>query len=224
MGYVLAMEGFTKKGLRLLGALPGYDTERFAAERDDYQRLLAEPVRAFVAALGPRLASVVSPGIEWAARTNGSIAPINNDRRFRPDAEPYRDHLLVSFWEGPSRRTAPTLWVRIGAKDVGFASGIAPADVGTWREVIDGEAGPGIAAAIDAVVAATGAGVVGADLKRVPDPYAADHPRADLLRHKWLQVRWLADVDASADTLVADCAEQLAIAGDLHRRLVATFS
>ena len=218
------MEGFTKKGLRLLGALPGYDKDRFTAEKTDYQRLLAEPAKAFVDALGPRLASSVSPGIEWSAKTNGSISPINNDLRFKPDAPPYKDHLLVKFWEGPAKRTAPTLWVRIGAKDVGFASGVAPADVDVWRKVVDSDDGSGIADAIDRLVAATGAEVVGRDLKRVPAPYPDDHPRADLLRHKWLQVRWIGDVDAASEAFVEACADQLAEAGDLHRRLVAAFA
>lgn len=218
------MEGFTTKGLRLLGALPGYDKERFAAEKADYQRLLAEPVKAFVDALAPRLATTISPGIEWAAKTNGSIAPINNDLRFNPDAAPYKDHLLVRFWEGAEKRTAPTLWVRIGAKDVGFASGVAPPDVDRWRTVVDSEEGAGIAAAIDGLVATTGAEVVGAGLKRVPAPYDADHPRADLLRHKWLQVRWVADLDMTGDDAVDACAAELTKAGDLHRRLVGAFA
>jgi uncharacterized protein (DUF2461 family) len=218
------MEGFTKKGLRLLGALPGYDKDRFATEKADYQRLLADPTKAFVDDLGPRLASAISPGIQWAAKTNGSISPINNDLRFTPDAAPYKDHLLLRFWEGPTKRTAPTLWVRIGAKDVGFASGVAPADVGVWRKVVDGDAGGGIASALEELTEATGADVVGADLKRVPAPYPADHPRADLLRHKWLQVRWLADVDPTSETFVEACADELAKAGDLHRRLVGSFT
>lgn len=221
---VRVMEGFTKKGLRLLGALPGYDKDRFAADKAEYQRLIAEPTKVFVDELGPRLAAAISPAIEWSAKTNGSISPINNDLRFNPDAAPYKDHVLVRFWEGPTKRTAPTLWVRIASKDVGFASGVAPADVGAWRQAIDSEEGAGIASAVESLAAATGADVVGADLKRVPAPYPADHPRADLLRHKWLQVRWLADVDPTSGTFVDDCAAQLAAAGDLHRRLVGAFA
>lgn len=218
------MEGFTKKGLRLLGALPGYDKDRFAAEKDDYQRLLADPVKAFVDDLGPRLASGISPGIQWAAKTNGSISPINNDLRFNPDADPYKDHVLIRFWEGPNKRTAPTLWVRIGAKDVGFASGVAPSDVDVWRRVIDSEAGAGIAAAVGALAEGTGADVVGEGLKRVPAGYPDDHPRADLLRFKWLQVRWTAKVEATSADFVDGCAEELGRAGDLHRRLAGSFA
>lgn len=216
--------GFNKKGLALLKALPTYDKERFAAEKKTYQAELAEPLKTLVDELGPELASAISPGIEWAAKTNGSIAPINNDLRFNPDASPYKDHLLLRFWEGPVKRTAPTLWVRIDPGHVGFASGVAPTDVKDWRAVVDSDAGAGLAAAIDALATETGADVVGEGLKKVPAPYPADHPRADLLRFKWLQVRWSSKVKAGAPDLVGLCAAELSKAGDLHRRLVGGFA
>lgn len=216
--------GFSKKGLALLKALPTYDKERFAAEKKLYQSELAEPLKAFVDDLGPVLASAISPGIEWAAKTNGSISPINNDLRFNPDASPYKDHLLLRFWEGPTKKTAPTLWVRIGPDQVGFASGVAPADVKDWRALIDSDDGAGLASAIEALAGETGADVVGEGLKKVPTPYQADHPRGDLLRFKWLQVRWTSKVKASSADLVGACADQLSKAGDLHRRLVGGFA
>lgn len=216
--------GYSPEAMALLDALPTYDKERFNAEKAAYQRLLADPTKAFVEALGPRLADTISPGLVWQAKTNGSIAPINNDLRFNPDASPYKDNLLLRFWEGADKKAAPTLFVRITADDVWYAAGVAPTDVTTWRDVVASDVGVGIATAIDRLVdAAAEPDVVGADLKRVPKPYPPDHPRADLLRHKWLQVRWLAYVDPTADDLVDRCVEDLAMAGDLHRRLVAAF-
>ena len=65
--------------------------------------------------------------------------------------------------------------------------------------------------------------LLGEGLKRVPSPYATDHPRADLLRFKWLQVRWPSKVKPTSKALVDDCVAELSKAGDLHRRLVAAF-
>ena len=151
---------YTPEAMTLLADLPTWDKERFAAEKADYQRLVAELTKAFVAALGPRLAEAISPGITWQARTNGSIAPINNDLRFSPEASPYKDHLLLRFWEGADKRTAPTLFVRITADGVWYASGVAPADVATWRKVVASGAGDGIGRAAALAFAEHGATVI----------------------------------------------------------------
>ncbi|MEX1280532.1 MAG: DUF2461 family protein [Acidimicrobiia bacterium] len=214
---------YTPDAMALLDALPTYDKERFAAEKADYQRLIAEPTKAIVDALGPRLAESISPGLTWEAKTNGSIAPVNNDLRFNPDASPYRDTILLRFWEGDDKRHAPTLFVRITPTDLGFASGCAPASVDRWRAVVDSDEGAAIARAIETLVTATGAEVVGEGYKRVPKPHPVDHPRADLLRHKWLQVRWPTDDPPTIADLADRCADELQRAGDLHRRLVAAF-
>jgi len=59
-------------------------------------------------------------------------------------------------------------------------------------------------------------------LKRVSAPYGADHPRADLLRHKMFQARWsepLPDSVSKAE-FVDWCAERLVATTDVHRWLV----
>ena len=214
-------EGFSKEGLALLGRLPEFDKKAFDARRKDYKAELAQPLKAFVDALGPVLRAEVSPGIEFAARTHGSIGPINNDVRFNPDASTYKDHVLLRFWEGAERKTAPTLYVRLTATEVGFACGAAFADVDAWRCAVDAD-GDGLRAALDSLLVTTDGSVVGQELKRVPSGYAADHPHADLLRHKWIQVRWPRPLPAAADgdAFVRYCAAELALAAGVHRWLV----
>ncbi|MEM9563472.1 MAG: DUF2461 domain-containing protein, partial [Actinomycetota bacterium] len=59
--------------------------------------------------------------------------------------------------------------------------------------------------------------------KRVPKPYADDHPRADLLRHKMgLQARWLEPIPESlgGPELVDHCAGRLAACAPVHRWFV----
>lgn len=106
-------------------------------------------------ALGPLLRERISPGIEYPARTNRSISPIDNDRRFRPDSTPYKDHVLLRFWEGAERKTAPTLYLRRTADEVGFATGAAVGDVGRWRAAVDAD-GAALAEALEALLDATG--------------------------------------------------------------------
>ena len=72
------------------------------------------------------------------------------------------------------------------------------------------------------LVAATDAGVVGQELKRVPKGYDPDHRHADLLRHKWLQARWPRPMPDTpdGDAFVRWCAGELAQAAGVHRWLV----
>ncbi|MGI9603656.1 MAG: DUF2461 domain-containing protein, partial [Acidimicrobiales bacterium] len=190
----MTFSGFSADGLALLAALPDHNKEWFAAHKAEYTELLAEPAKAFAAAMIGALQDDVSPGVEGQPKVNGSISPINNDLRFSPDKSPYKDHLLFKWWEGPEKKTAPTLWVRMASNDVGLATGVmlTPRALERWREAIDDNgSGPALADAVSHLVTTKQAEVVGLELKRVPKPYPADHPRGDLLRHKWLQIRWL---------------------------------
>lgn len=216
--------GFPADGLRFLTDLGHSDKAWFDANRPVYDRSVAGPAKSFVVAVGELLATGFAPNIVAAPKANGSIAPINNDVRFAPDKPPYKDHLLFRFWEGADKKTAPTLFVRISEPSVGFAVGAALPDLERWRALVDDEgAGPELAGAIDDLVALHDAEVAGEGYKRVPRPYAADHPRAGLLRHKALQVRWSEPTPTSVGSFdfAPWCVERLAECRAVHRWLVA---
>ncbi len=219
----MTVAAFSAGARDFLRELPARDKAWFDANRSDYQALIAEPAKAFVEAVATELQAELSPAIVGLPRVNGSISPINRDIRFSTDKTPYKDHLLFRWWEGEEKKTAPTLFVRLAADEVGFATGAMLPSLDRWRALIDEEAtGAPLASAIDALVAETGADVAGADYKRVPKPYAADHPRADLLRHKWLQVRWGAPFpgDVEPADFAEWCARHLLRCADIHRWLV----
>lgn len=220
--------GFPAPGLDLLAQLADRDTAWLAANRETYDRDLMAPARAFVVDLGAVLGSEVSEGIVADARVNGSIAPVNRDIRFAADKHPYKDHLLFRFWEGAHKRVSPTLFVRLSADGVGFASGMSfsPEQLDRWRAALDGPAGGNLAAAIGDVASIRGAELLGRELKRVPRPFPADHPRAPLLCHKWIQVRWSEKLPASVGkaSFVGWCARRLVRAAPLHTALVDTLN
>lgn len=207
--------------LRELGTA---DKAWFERNRGDYQDLVVAPTKAFVVALGERLARDLSPAIVAQPKTNGSISPITNDLRFSPDKNPYKDHLLLRFWEGDSRKTSPTLFVRIGVDDVGFATGAPIPSVDRWRDLIDDEAtGAPLAAALSRLAKGRDLDIAGQEYKRVPKPFAEDHSRADLLRHKsGIQARWSEPAPASIGQarFVDLCARRLGACGEVHRWLV----
>lgn len=212
---------FPAEARAFLRELPTHDKAWFDANRPAYQSLIAEPAKALVEAVATDLRNELSPAIVGVPRVNGSISPINRDIRFSADKTPYKDHLLFRWWEGEDKKTAPTLFVRLAADEVGFATGIMLPSLDRWRELVDSEAtGAALASAVAELVAETGADVAGIEYKRVPRPYPAQHPRADLLRCKWLQVRWMEPFPEDGSDFAPWCARHLLRCADVHRWLV----
>lgn len=219
----MSFTGFSADGLAFLSELGRDDKAFLDANRDTYENEVAARAKAFVVAMGEALAENVSPNIMAVPKTNGSISPINNDVRFSKNASPYKDHLLFRFWEGPDKKMAPTLFVRVSEDSVGFAAGAQIASLDRWRALIDDDA---IGAALKAAVVKLGKGraldVAGQAYKRVPKPYTDDHPRAELLKHKAFQTRWSEPTPAEIHTaaFVGWCDQRLRAAAPVHRWLV----
>ncbi len=212
---------FPAEARAFLRELPTHDKAWFDANRKAYQSLIAEPAKALVEAVATDLRNELSPAIVGVPRVNGSISPINRDIRFSADKTPYKDHLLFRWWEGEEKKTAPTLFVRLAADEVGFAAGVMLPSLDRWRERVDAEStGAPLASAIAELVAETGGEVAGIEYKRVPKPYAAEHPRGDLLRCKWLQVRWMEPFPEDTGDFAPWCVQHLLRCADVHRWLV----
>ena len=216
--------GFPQEGLDFLRELGQQDKPWFDANRAVYDEHVVAPTKAFVTAIGERLADSFAPAINAVPKVNGSIAPINNDLRFAPDKSPYKDHLLLRFWEGADRRTSPTLFLRVGADDVGFAVGAALTSLEVWRERLDDAAtGEALTEALATLGKGRSLDLAGDGYKRVPKPYDEDHPRATLLRFKGgFQARWAEPVPASITgrKFTDHCMKRLARCADVHRWLV----
>lgn len=217
-------DGFPQTGLDFLTELGGQNKAWLDENRATYETSIVAPAKAFVVALGEVLRSEISPAIEAQPKTNGSIAPINNDLRFSPDAPPYKDHLMFRFWEGPVKKTSAMLMVRVHPTDgVGFASGMNFDSVDRWRvKVADDGGGSELGARLASVVDETGADVLGQALKKVPKPYDQDHPRGELLRHKGLQVRFIDKTPKliTKPGFIDWCGERLDRVADIHTWLV----
>lgn len=218
--------GFSTEGLEFLDELGRNDKAWFNRHRDTYASTVVAPTKAFVVALGERLVEEVSPGIVAHPKTNGSIAPINNDLRFSPSKAPYKNHLLLRFWEGAYKKTAPTLMVRISSDEIAYATGIAIPSTERWRVLVDEtDSGQALASALGRLAEEhADLDIAGAELKRVPKPYANDHTRHDLLRHnKMIQARWREATPATihSPAFIDHCVEQLRCCRDLHHWFLA---
>ena len=173
----MTFSGFPVEGLAFLTDLgSGRDKAWFDERRKRYDTDVVGPAKAFVVAMGDALGERFGAEITAIPRTNGSIAPINNDLRFSPDKTPYKDHLLFRFWEGAEKKTAPTLFVRLNEATVGFASGAALPDLDRWRSLVAGDEGAALATTLERLGAGRALDIDGQGYQRVPKPYPADHP------------------------------------------------
>ncbi len=220
--------GFPADGLAFLTELGRRDKAWFDQNRSTYDDAVVAPAKAFVVAIGERLTDSFAPEIVAQPKANGSLSPINNDLRFSPDKPPYKDHLLLRFWEGPDKKQAPTLFLRISEDTIGFATGMMLADVDRWRDLVDDDrTGGALADALATLGKGRSLDVDGQGYKNVPKPYPADHPRAELLKHKGgIQARWSepAPKAITSSRLVDHCMKRLEACAQVHHWFVANLT
>ncbi len=187
--------GFPREGFQFLCDLAANNNKPwFEANRRRFDEGLLAPGRLFVVAMGMAL-SEFTQGIHAEPRVSGSIFRIHRDIRFSRDKRPYKTHFDLWFWQGDRRsRDCPGYFLRLtlGAVVVGAGRHAFDKEVlAAFREAVaDERKGTALEQAL-ATVRGAGAEVGEAHYKRVPRGFAADHPRADLLRfnalHAWIE-------------------------------------
>ena len=220
-------KGFSKRALEILAELPSWDREYFAAHKKEYQAEILETSRDFVVALGALLQERVSEGLQAVPKVNGSLSPIHRDTRFSTDKTLYKNFLMVKFWEGSDRKNAPCLRLRMDPAGVGIASSFRMSDLDRWRKVVDDQqTGGWLAAEVKRLQKTLGAELRGKALKRVPKPYASDHPRGNLLKHQEIYCCWWVSDPPSLSSadFVSWCAGQFEELAGIHHWLCVNFS
>ena len=111
--------GFPRDGLRFLDEL-ARNNERawFLARKERFERTLAEPMRAFVAA--PR-AALHAAGIPIGGNARRSIFRFYRDVRFAADKRPYNTHLAAYLSYDGERTTQGGLYVHVEPRDSHFS-------------------------------------------------------------------------------------------------------
>jgi uncharacterized protein (TIGR02453 family) len=223
--------GFRSEAIQFLADL-AENNERswFQPRKADYEKLLKEPLEAFVAALGERFRARRIP-----LKADPARAPfrIYRDVRFSKDKSPYKTNIAASFpWaETPG-----------GAEDgphgVGGYFHLSPGEIyvggGMWhpekprldrfRALIVDDPRRVHEAIEDREFVAHFGTISGDRLQRVPTGHPADHPDADLLKLKDVTFgRRLSDDEALSPTLPDIVADDLA-AGVQVMRLLASLA
>jgi uncharacterized protein (TIGR02453 family) len=187
--------GFQPEAIHFLLEL-ALNNERtwFQARKDEYERLLKEPLEALCVALGERFEARDLP-LRADAR---SPFRIYRDVRFSKDKSPYKTHVSASFpWapvgSPPTPHSRTESVHRVGAyfhfePDEFFAGGgmwhPERSVLEAWRTAVVGEAKRIHAVIDDPAFTAEFEAIDGDRLKRVPPGYPADHPDLELLKLK----------------------------------------
>ncbi len=187
--------GFSPDAVDFLADL-AQNNERtwFQARKTEYERLLKEPMEAFVEALAEAFAA---RGVPLQADPKRSIFRIYRDTRFAKDKSPYKTHMGASFpWIGSTDPDADMshtdhangayFHLQPGNNYVGGGMWRAAKPVlDAFRQaIVDDE--PRVRAALEdpAFLAEFGPVESHETLKRVPPGFPPDHPLADLFRYK----------------------------------------
>jgi uncharacterized protein (TIGR02453 family) len=111
--------GFPREGLRFLERLATHNERSwFAPRKEEYERVLLAPMRAFVADAS---AALKKAGIPIGGNERRSIFRIYRDVRFSADKSPYRTHLAAYLSYDGERTTPGGLYLHVAPGDSRFS-------------------------------------------------------------------------------------------------------
>ena len=183
--------GFPKGGVAFFKALSkNQDREWFNAHKGEYESFWQAPMTSLLNDLRASL----DDAYPMVSESTPKVFRIYRDTRFAKDKTPYKTNSAGSLsLSGGSAMTGTGLYVHLGLEDPFLAAGrwmLEKDDLEKFRAAVASDAGAALAKLI-AAAEKRGFALIAHDvLKRVPAPYAADHPRAELLRRKGFALRF----------------------------------
>lgn len=120
----MSFDGFSKKSIDFLKKIrKNNKKEWFLAHRDEYEKLILNPSRAFVVEMGEHL-QALEPTINAVPKVNGSLFRIYRDTRFRHDKTPIKEVIGHIFWQGNHKRLQSSyFYFDFGIEEVRVAAG-----------------------------------------------------------------------------------------------------
>ncbi|MEM9579636.1 MAG: TIGR02453 family protein [Pseudomonadota bacterium] len=151
----------------------------FHANKATYEARLKTPALELLQIMSAKVAELAG------GEVTTKLFRAHRDVRFSKDKSPYNLHLHM-LWSPQGAGAQPAFFFGV-ARDYATAGGglmgFDKAQQSDWRAFAAEREGARLQGKLDALVAA-GARMDPPELKRVPAPYPADHPQADLLRRK----------------------------------------
>lgn len=227
MSDAAVFSGFTKETVRFYAELRKNNNKPwFEEHRGIFEGHAMAEAKLFVTAMGERLKKIAT-GLVAVPAVNKSIFRIYRDTRFSLDPAPYKTHLGIYFWDGsrPKMESAG-FYFQLEPPDLYMGGGmymIPDSLLDCYRKaVVDKTRGPQIEKIVAALRARPGFSVEGLHYKRVPAGFDADHPNAELLKHKGLYTGFEAKLPAElySARLIDYCLERFEPVVPLNRWLM----
>lgn len=184
--------GFPKSGLAFFRELAAHNNrDWFEAHRAAWDGEIVPAMIVLCAALKARLADVL-PGLQLVPRVGGSVQRLTRDIRFSRDKSPHHLHAAALLWEGEDKNASPAIYLAISPEQVLVSGGIWIFEEGQLdrfrKRLVSGEPATRLD---EALAAAAKEGLAPGAQEKLPRPprgIPAEHPRAELGKHKGLVV------------------------------------
>lgn len=159
----------------------------FLANKARYETEWVTPMTDLLADVARRVAPAYQP-----TKLEPKIMRIHRDVRFAKDKTPYKTHIGAAITVGGKKMgegASAALYLHLGTEEEYVGAGtyfFDAAQLAKWRKTVAGKEGAVLSKLVTKLRKA-GYTVGGHDdYKKVPKPYAADHPHAELLKWKGL--------------------------------------
>jgi uncharacterized protein (TIGR02453 family) len=206
-------EGFSDEAIQFFLELQSEQSRTwFKAHQIDFTRLCRRPLELFIEELRDRVAPLYPRIVE----AEPHYFRIQRDTRFAKDKTPYKTNISADVairprGEDENEHGIPGLYFSWGLEGEYLGIGawhMSPAVLARYRAVLDGvQSGAEVQRRVDELLAQGFSIEAMEKLKRVPPPYAQDHPRAELLKHKGFAIMAQPTENVSSSRLLLDWAE-----------------
>lgn len=182
---------FPQSGVDFLVELAANNSrDWFQANKKRYETDLKDPSRGLIGAVNEALMGIAP---EYVTPPGKSVSRINRDIRFSKDKTPYNTHVWAKFLhqDAPPGTTAGFYLGFDADEKVGVGAGVWSPPKETMASLRDHFATKFSAYQEVITSPALKSFTIGASdaYKRVPKPYPADHPAAELLKLKGMHVK-----------------------------------
>jgi uncharacterized protein (TIGR02453 family) len=181
--------GFAKEGQEFLKRLEqNNNKEWFEAHRDEYEKYILEPSRAFVEEFGEHL-QALEPTINFSPKINKSLFRIYRDtRRMGAIKVPLKHRIGVIFWQGSgSRMQTSSFYLHFSPDELFVAVGVRWFEkpmLDAYREYIKDDAKRAELARVLKALDAKGYKTIEKGYKRYPRGFNAEMSDAELSLYK----------------------------------------
>ena len=138
----MLFQGFPEEGLAFLSKIIANNSKEWMdTNRDEYERVIVTPNKAYVQEMGEHL-QILVPSINAEPKTNKSLFRIYRDARFHLN-DPIKTRIGIIFWQGSGHRMqSSSFYMHYDPQEIFVATGIRnfkPTLLATYREYIQNE-------------------------------------------------------------------------------------